>query len=166
MWENCSLLPSVRQLSKHRQHYHYFKNDAQELCRYFPELKISYTDETLDPWLSCPHSDCKHLTALENKTDKEFSKLCDDIKNSGWNTDFVNDPIFLCDLRGVYEYEMRIDESIPWVAWRCSYGEDDPELSREGAYWRHDGHHRTDIAKFLKLKIPVKIAKFNFLVDR
>ena len=26
MWENCSLLPSVRQLSKHRQHYHYFKN--------------------------------------------------------------------------------------------------------------------------------------------
>ena len=95
MWENCSLLPSVRQLSKHRQHYHYFKNDAEELCRYFPELKISYIDETLDPWLSCPHSDCEHLTALKNKTDKEFSKLCDDIKNSGWNTDFVNDPVFL-----------------------------------------------------------------------
>ena len=163
-WQNnCSLLPSLIELSKHRQHYHYFKDKAEELCRYFQELKISYIDKTIDPWLSCPRSDCRHLIALKNRTDKEFSRLCDDIKDSGWNTDFVNDPIFLCDLRGIHEYEVRMGESTPWVEWRRLYGEDDSELSKEGIYWRHDGHHRTDIAKFLKLKIPVKIAKFSFL---
>ena len=162
----------VLKIIKARMQFPTFKKEILKVQNQYHELKVTYKKTKIDPWLSCPLENCQHLTIIDlfekegieywtpsnasatqhpywkrlkkyNEGDgyiqqkiQRYYQMYLTIKNLDFDEDLINShPPFLCDLEGI---------------------------SSEG-YYRQDGHHRSDIAKFLKVKIPATVAKFKIL---
>jgi len=91
-----------------------------------------------------------------------YRHLYYDLKNNGLNLKKWKDrPVFLVDMSWVDYFETLNEEKIikeftgmKMKKWNPTH----PFESWSKLYFRHDGHHRTDIMRFLGRKILVKIA--------